>query len=270
MKGKREYWQILKIVVCASLVSSCQIFNSFVDDEIEDNTIPSFVSSTLKNANYLGGSTHIFSSRYIDGQENVNVPGQAGLKATFYNFGFWEGDEIELPLGEIDAMWHNNDYANNIRNATQKWIVEYSLYYLVDGTAYCECRYKLRINAPINGNWYCYSEIIYIGSIDISSQINEESPINSNLAIITTAIQSGEIIAYGSRDDYIVKVKENEQLISIASQEKKGMFYSIDPFPYIEIGYMLINVVPVYREYRILDPQIVNYSGDWYAAIEKY
>ena len=372
------------------------------------NGVPVFISSTLVNAKYLGGSTHNSVARYMDGQSNVYVPGQSGKRATFYNFGFWEGDDIQLPLVEIDSMWHNNDYMDSIKNASKKWLAEYSLYYLADGTAYSECRYKLRINAPLNLFYYCYSEIVFIGSIDISTLAKAEvttttipntttisttttttiqnadtssiadtsetgrlffntdpgeyssasyaggtlyhwiwtsvdkrdeigivllskgyeltytSPENAagtgpgwcatriemntvsspryysveyfdgngkcwwknytlasssatvgnssittqadSSLIIATAIKNGEIVATGSRGDYIVKVQSSDKLLLIAKSTKTAMFLSIGPFQYVTPGYILINVVPLYSQYRVLDPDVAVYNGQMYAV----
>jgi hypothetical protein len=236
--------------------------------------IPHFVSSTLVNASYIGGSSRSTSARYIDGQENVYVPGQNGVTATFYNFGFWEGDEIELPQENIDSMWHNNDYASSIMYATKKWVAEYSLYYLKNGTAYCECRYKLRRDAPLNGIWYCYSEIIYVGSVDISTLLSASPPppidpatISFSTGIIADALKGGQKAASGSEGDFIVKVRETDELLKIAARIKDSMFVSVDPFQYIENGYMLINVVPKFSEYRILDPSITQCDGSYYSVM---
>jgi hypothetical protein len=239
--------------------------------------VPSFISSTLVNATYLGGISRSKTARYIDGQEGVHVPGQLGVTGTFYNFGFWEGDDIQLPQEKIDSMWHNNDYSTNILYATKKWIAEYSLYYLPDGTAYSECRYKLRVKAPLNGIYYCYSEIIYIGSIDIATFLQNSPTTSTSLdfnnppvyssGIIGTTIKDGKIVGIGSTGDFIVKVKENNYLLAMASRPKDSMFVSIDPFPFIEDEYILVNVVPQFAEYRILDPNIkAPENGKYYSV----
>ena len=238
------------------------------------NGIPLFISSTLVNPTYLGGSSRsTTTARYLDGQQVVGIRDHPEVTATFYNFGFWEGDEIELPQVNIRSKWHNNDYESNIRNATKKWIAEYSLYYLADGTAYCDCRYKLRVNAPLNGIYYCYSEVTYIGSIDISTLLQTSStttiptPTVYSSGAIATALKDGQIVGIGPRGDYIVKVRESESLLTIASRPKDSMFVSIDPFAYIEDDYILINVAPFYSEYRVLDPSINTCDGNNYYAV---
>jgi len=260
--------QSMVLVACGLLLIGCS--NPVGLGSRDENGVPLFISSTLINASYLGGSTYRGVARYYDGQEDVYVPGANGVKATFYNFGFWEGDDIELPLASIDAMWHNNDYADDIRNATKKWIAEYSLYYLADGSAYTECRYKLRLDAPLNGIWYCYSETVFIGSIDISTLVQPDATVSDDVSIISAALETGQTVATGSRGDYIVKVPETPELRAIASGTKGGMFLSIGPFEFIEAGYILINVVPEYSQYRILDPNITTYTGDYYAVVIRY
>jgi hypothetical protein len=266
---------LLIFIMFGTALTGCS--NSFIPKtSVNEDGIPLFISSTLTNASYLGGSNHGKTARYLDGQQVVGIRDHPEVTATFYNFGFWEGDEIELPQENIRSMWHNNDYESNIRNATKKWIAEYSLYYLADGTAYCDCRYKLRVNAPLNGIYYCYSEVTYIGSIDISTLLEAHTtsttptgakpPANSSEAI-ATAIKDGQIVDTGSRGDYIVKVRKTDTLSTIGNSIKDSMFVSVNPFPYIEDGYMLINVVPEYSEYRVLDPNILAFDNNYYSVV---
>ena len=252
-------------------LAGCSNFISNTDTNADG--IPQFVSSTLVNASYIGGSSRSTSTRYIDGQQNVPVRGHPELAATFYNFGFWEGDEIELPQENIRSCWHNNAYESSIRNASKKWIAEYSLFYLPNGTAYCECRYKLRVNAPLNGIYYCYSEVTYIGSVDISTLLQTSPmPVNTiptsfSSGPVADAIKDGQKVATGSEGDFIVKVKETGRLLAIARGLKNSMFVSVDPFQYVESGYMLINVVPKFSEYRVLDPSITQFNGKYYSVV---
>lgn len=268
------------VVLCLFMIeglTGCS--NSFnPNTSTSEDGVPHFISSTLVNPSYLGGSSRSKAARYLDGQQVVGIRDHPEVTATFYNFGFWEGDDIELPQSNIRSMWHNNDYETNIRNATKKWLAEYSLYYLEDGTAYCDCRYKLRVNAPLNGVYYCYSEVTYIGSIDISAILQAHTtptstiptgtkPPDSSSEVIAAALVDGQVIETGSRGDYIVKVKKTEPLTTIASCTKDSMFLSLNPFPYIEDGYILINVVPEYAQYRVLDPNILVFNDTYYSVV---
>ncbi len=268
------------VVLCLFMIeglTGCS--NSFnPNTSTSEDGVPHFISSTLVNPSYLGGSSRSKSARYLDGQQVVGIRDHPEVTATFYNFGFWEGDEIELPQVNIRSMWHNNDYETNIRNATKKWLAEYSLYYLEDGTAYCDCRYKLRVNAPLNGVYYCYSEVTYIGSIDISAILQAHTaptsttptgtkPPDSSSEVIAAALVDGQVVETGSRGDYIVKVRKTETLTTIASCTKDSMFLSLNPFPYIEEGYILINVIPEYSQYRVLDPSILSFDNTYYSVV---
>jgi hypothetical protein len=72
--------------------------------------------------------------------------------------------------------------------------------------------------------------------------------------------------ATGSRGDYIVKVPSTPELVQIANGNKTALFLSVDPFGFIEEGYILINVVPQFNEYRILGTDIMSYNGTYYAV----
>lgn len=83
--------------------------------------------------------------------------------------------------------------------------------------------------------------------------------------IIGEAIKDGIIVAKGPSGDFIVKVEETDLLATISRIAKDSMFVSIGPFSYIEKGYVLINVVPQYNEFRVLDVDIKSFNGQYYS-----
>jgi hypothetical protein len=86
---------------------------------------------------------------------------------------------------------------------------------------------------------------------------------------VKEAVETGVQVATGSRGDYIVKVPSTPKLREISKREKTAMFLSTSPFAYVQNGYILINVVTEYGQYRILDADIQTYNNGLY-AVEVY
>lgn len=123
----------------------------------------------------------------------------------------------------------------------------------------------------------CYSVEYFDGNgnMTLKTYIKAESTENgtggdtdktSYSAVISNALKTGTTVAAGPRGDYIVKVPSTPELVQIANGYKTAMFVSVSPFDFIEEGYILINVVPEFSQYRILGTDITSYTGAYYAV----
>ncbi|MGN0768435.1 MAG: InlB B-repeat-containing protein [Christensenellales bacterium] len=95
---------------------------------------------------------------------------------------------------------------------------------------------------------------------------NQSSDLSQYSATVAAAVKEGTRVATGSRGDYIVKVAATPELIAISNLRKTGMFLSVTPFSHTESGYILINVVSQYDQYRVLGYEITSFNGGYYAV----